>query len=48
MAQTQPVHGPAESSAILKVSSLNDASKDSHQSFANYQPLVTPAAGEQI
>jgi hypothetical protein len=44
-AQTQPVRGPAGSSAILKVSSSDDASKDSHQCSADYQLLVTPAAG---
>jgi hypothetical protein len=45
-AQTQPVRGPAGSSAILKVSSSDDASKDSHQCSADYQLLVTPATGE--
>jgi hypothetical protein len=44
-ARTQPVRGPAGSSAILKVSSSDDASKDSHQCSAEYQLLVTPAAG---
>jgi hypothetical protein len=44
-AQTQPVRGPAGSSAILKVSSSDDASKDSHQRSADYQLLVTLAAG---
>ena len=44
-AQTQPVRGPAGSAAILKVSSSDDASKDSHQCRADYQLLVTPAAG---
>lgn len=44
-AQTQAVRGPAGSSAILKVSSSDDASKDSHQCNAEYRLLVTPAPG---
>lgn len=44
-AQTQPVRGPAGSSATLKISSSDDDSKDSHQCSADYQLLVTPSAG---
>jgi hypothetical protein len=43
--QTQLVGGPAGSSAVLKVSSSDDASKDSHQCSADYQLLVKPATG---
>ena len=43
--QTQPVRGPAGSSAVLKVSSSDDYAKDSHLCEADYQLLITSAPG---
>jgi hypothetical protein len=44
-AQTQPVRGPAGVTAVLKVSTADDHSKNSHECEAEYQLLVTPASG---
>jgi hypothetical protein len=44
-AETQPVRGPGGASAALKVSSTDDHSKNSHECWAAYQLLVTPAHG---
>jgi hypothetical protein len=42
---TEPVRGPDGASAVLKVSSADDHSKNSHLCNAEYELLVTPAAG---
>lgn len=44
-AETQPVRGPGGTSAVLKVASTDDHSKNSHECWADYQLLVTPAHG---
>jgi len=41
--QTQPLHGPGGVTAMLKVSTADDHSKNSHDCTAEYQLLVTPA-----
>jgi hypothetical protein len=41
VAKTQPVHGPAETVAILKVSSEDDRAKDTHLCMADYQLSIT-------
>jgi hypothetical protein len=46
--ETQPVRGPAGASAVLKVSSTDDASKDSHECNANYKLVFTPPGGSPI
>jgi hypothetical protein len=43
--QTQPVRGPGGVSAVLKVSTEDDHSKNSHECNADYLLLVTPAKG---
>jgi len=43
--QTQAVRGPFGATAVLKVSTADDHSKNSHLCNAEYQLLVTPAAG---
>jgi hypothetical protein len=43
--ETQPARGPAGAVAVLKVSTSDDASKDSHLCNAEYQLLFTRAAG---
>jgi hypothetical protein len=43
--ETQSVRGPGGASAVLKVSSSDDHSKNSHECWADYQLLVTPASG---
>jgi hypothetical protein len=40
-AQTQPVRGPAGTVAVLKVSTEDDHSKDSHSCMADYQLVIT-------
>ena len=40
-AQTQPMRGPAGVSAVLKVSSADDHSKNSHECEADYQLVIT-------
>ena len=40
--QTQPIDGPHGAVAVLKVSSADDHSKDSHQCNADFQLLFTP------
>ena len=42
--QTQPIRGPAGVAAVLKVSSADDHSKNTHLCMAEYQLLITPAA----
>ena len=42
-AETQPVRGPGGAAAVLKVSSTDDHSKNSHDCMAEYQLLFTPA-----
>jgi hypothetical protein len=44
-AQTQPVRGPGGASVVLKVSSTDDHGKNSHECWADYQLLITPAHG---
>jgi len=47
--QTQPVVGPAESGAVLKVSTGDDHGKNTHLCVADYQLLIThPAASEPV
>lgn len=43
--QTQPVRGPGGATAVLKVSSSDDHSKNSHMCNAEYQLLVFSAGG---
>ncbi len=43
--QTQPIRGPAGETAQVKLSTHDDASKDSHDCMADYQLVVQPAAG---
>jgi len=43
--ETQPVRGPSAASAVLKVSTADDHSKNSHECTAEYQLIVTPASG---
>src|SRR5690242_14796663 len=42
-AETQAVRGPGGAAAVLKVSSTDDHSKNSHECMAEYQLLFTPA-----
>jgi hypothetical protein len=44
-AETQPVRGPSGATAVLKVSTSDDHSKDSHDCNADYKLAVTPSAG---
>ena len=46
-AQTQPLPGPGGASAVLKVSTADDHSKNSHECNAEYQLLITPAGGRK-
>jgi hypothetical protein len=47
--QTQPLRGPAGISAVLKVVTADDHSKDSHDCSAVYQLLVTlPGSGAPV
>ena len=41
--QTQPLHGPGGVTAVLKVSTADDHSKNSHDCNAEYQLLIIPA-----
>jgi hypothetical protein len=43
--ETQAVRGQSGAAAVLKVSTSDDHSKNSHLCNANYQLLITPAAG---
>jgi hypothetical protein len=43
--ETQPVRGPSGTSAVLKVSTSDDHSKNSHLCNAEYQLLFMPAGG---
>lgn len=43
--ETQPVHGPGGATAVLKVSTADDHSKNSHDCNADYKLVVTPAKG---
>jgi hypothetical protein len=43
--QTQPLSGPGGASAVLKVSTADDHSKNSHECMAEYQLGFTPAGG---
>jgi hypothetical protein len=43
--QTQAVRGPSGANAVLKVSSSDDHSKNSHDCMADYKLVVTPATG---
>lgn len=46
--QTQLIRGPAGVAAVLKASSADDHSKNSHECMAEYHLLITPAGtGEQ-
>jgi hypothetical protein len=44
-AETDPAHGPSGATAVLKVSTSDDHSKDSHDCNADYKLAVTPSAG---
>jgi hypothetical protein len=44
-AQTQAAHGPNGTTAVLKVSSADDHSKSGHWCSAEYELVITPAAG---
>lgn len=44
-AQTDAVRGPNGATAVLKVSTADDHSKNSHECEADYQLLLTPAGG---
>ena len=44
-AETQEVRGPRGASAVLKVSTADDHSKNSHDCMADYKLVVTPATG---
>ncbi len=44
-AQTQSVRGPAGLTAMVKVSTADDHSKDSHDCMADYKLVVQPAGG---
>lgn len=44
--ETQPVPGPSGATAVLKVSTADDHSKNSHDCNADYQLAVTPAPGK--
>jgi hypothetical protein len=44
-AETQPLQGPAGVTVVLKVSSADDQSKNSHECLAKYQLLVASAKG---
>jgi hypothetical protein len=46
-AQTQPVRGPAGIVAVLKVSTEDDHSKDSHSCMADYQLVITRDAASK-
>jgi hypothetical protein len=43
--ETLAVRGPAGASAVLKVSTAHDHSKNSHDCNADYKLVVTPATG---
>jgi hypothetical protein len=43
--ETQAVRGPAGATALLKVSTADDHSKNSHDCNADYKLVVTPATG---
>jgi hypothetical protein len=43
--ETQQVRGPRGATAVLKVSSADDHSKNSHDCMADYKLVFTPAAG---
>jgi hypothetical protein len=44
-AQTQPLRGPSGVAAVLKASSSDDYSKDSHGCSAEYRLILVPATG---
>ena len=44
-AETPAVRGPAGATAVLKVSTADDHSKNSHECNADYKLVVTPATG---
>ena len=46
-AQTQPLHGPGGASVILRISSSDDHSKESHECMAHYQLVISPANGSE-
>ena len=43
--ETQAVRGPAGATAVLKVSTADDHSKNSHECNADYKLVVTPGTG---
>lgn len=43
--QTQAIRGPAGETALVKASTHDDASKDSHDCMADYELIVHPANG---
>ena len=43
--ETQAVRGPRGATAVLKVSTADDHSKNSHDCMADYKLVVTPATG---
>lgn len=47
-AETQPAHGPGGATAVLKVSTTDDHSKDSHECWAEYKLVFTAAGGAPL
>src|SRR5690348_17167418 len=45
-AQTKPVRGPGATVAVLKVSTEDDHSKDSHLCMADYKLLITRSSDQ--
>src|SRR5579864_2381819 len=46
-AQTKPVSGPGATVAVLKVSTEDDHSKDSHLCMADYQLVITQSSADK-
>jgi hypothetical protein len=46
-AQTKPVSGPGATVAVLKVSTADDHSKDSHLCMADYQLVITQSSADK-
>jgi hypothetical protein len=47
-AQTPSVRGPAGMTAIVKISTKDDSSKDSHDCMAEYRLVIQPSAGAPV
>jgi hypothetical protein len=46
--ETQPARGPGGATAVLKVSTADDHSKDSHECWSEYKLTFTPAGGPPV